>query len=230
MKLSNKVVIITGASRGFGKSLAAAFAKEGCRVVISSNDKRGLEKAAQDLAVDYKIADVTKPDDLENLGKYVFDKYGVVDIWINNAGVQIAPGLAEEVDLSKLQRLFDINFFGYFYGCQTALRLMKKQRKGTIININSTAGLSGKPSLSAYVSSKFAIKGLTESIRQELTGTELQIYSVHPGGMQTDIYRERYPDDFKDYMPVDMVTEKVIANLKSSDPELDLIIKRPISK
>ncbi len=127
----------------------------------------------------------------------------------------------------NLKNLFEINFFGYFYGCQIALLKMKEQGNGVIININSTAGLDGKSGISAHCSSKFAIKGLTESIRKENQDTDIKILGVFPGGMQTEIYKEKYPADFEDYMKVDYAVEKVMANLKSENPEIDFIIKRP---
>lgn len=226
MDLNNKVIVITGASKGFGKSLATLFKNENCQIVISSDNKENLEKVKNEISVDSFLADVTKPDDLMSLGKYTNEKYGRIDIWINNAGIQIAPSLIEDVDLAKLKRLFDINFFAYFYGCQTALKYMKAQGSGLIININSTAGLDGKPMISAYSSSKFAIKGLTESIRKEVTDN-IDVYAVYPGGMQTEIYQEKYPVDIKEYMLVDDVAQKVIANLKSENPNIDLVIKRP---
>jgi len=228
MNLKDKVVVITGGSKGFGKSLATFLKKENCQIIISSDNKEDLEKTKQEISVDSFLADVAKSEDLTNLGKYVFEKYGRIDIWINNAGIQIAPSLIEEVDIVKLKRLFDINFFGYFYGCQVALRYMKQQGDGLIININSTAGLDGKPMIGAYSSSKFAIKGLTESIRKEID-SDISIYAVYPGGMQTEIYKEKYPEDIKDYMLVDDVVQKVVENLKSDNPNPDLIIKRPIS-
>ena len=227
MDLTNQKVVITGGSRGFGKSLAKAFIAEGAQVVILSNNKDELEKTVAELSADYFVADVTNYEDLEALGDHVVKKYGKVDIWINNAGIHIAPSSVEEVDRTKLHRLFEINFFGYFYGCQVALRHMKKQGSGLIINVNSTAGLEGKPELSAYCSSKCAVKGLTESIRNEVVGSEIQIYALFPGGMQTDIYHEKYPSDINEYMLVDDVTAKVIANLKSDNPEQDFIMRRP---
>ena len=227
MNLNNKVVVITGASKGLGKSLATFFKKENCQIIISSDNKEDLEKAKKEISVDSFLADVTKSENLMDLGKYTFDKYGHIDIWINNAGIQIIPSLIEDVNIAKLKHLFDINFFGYFYGCQTAIKYMKAQESGLIININSTAGLDGKPMISAYSSSKFAIKGLTESIRKEVTGN-INIYSVYPGGMQTEIYQEKYPDDIKEYMQVDDVVQKVIDNLKKDNPNPDLIIKRPL--
>ena len=227
MNLNNKVVVITGASKGFGKSLAAFLKKENCQIVISSDNSEDLEKAKKEVSTDSFLADVTKPDDLANLGEYVIKKYGRIDIWINNAGIQIAPSLMEDIDIARLRRLFDINFFGYFYGCQIALKHMKAQGRGLIININSTAGLDGKPMISAYSSSKFAIKGLTEAIRKETAG-DIDVYAVYPGGMQTEIYQEKYPDDIEEYMQVDDVVPKVIDNLKSDNPNPDLIIRRQL--
>ena len=227
MTLQDKVIVITGASQGFGKALAKAFKQENAQVVISSHDKENLERTAQELSVEHFLADVTSFDNVKKLGEYVVEKYGKIDFWINNAGIQIAPSFVEDIDIKKLHNLFEINFFGYFYGCQIALSQMKKQKSGVIININSTAGLDGKPEISAYTSSKFAIKGLTESIRREVKDLDIKILGVFPGGMQTDIYKEKYPDDLKDYMEVDTVVEKVISNLKSENPEIDFIIKRP---
>jgi short-subunit dehydrogenase len=104
---------------------------------------------------------------------------------------------------------------------------MKKQESGLIININSTAGLEGKPEISVYSSSKFAIKRLTESISREIKDTKIKIYQVFPCGMKTKIYKNKYPKDWNNYMDVDFVAEKVIDNLKLDNLEENLIIKRP---
>ncbi len=226
MDLKDKIVVITGGSNGFGKALGEGFLFEGSNVVLVSNEAKILKSTAKELTADYVAADATSYDDLKDVSEYVFQKYGKIDFWINNAGIQIAPSVCEEVNIKRLRDLFDINFFGYFYGCQIALRIMKKQGIGTIININSTAGLEGKPGISAYSSSKFAIRGFTESIRKENQNTAIKIFGVFPGEMQTEIYKEKYPEDFKNYMKVEYVVEKVIRNLKSADPEADLIIKR----
>lgn len=228
MDLQGKVVGITGGSQGFGKALAKAFTKAGSKVIISSNDQKSLSITASELNLDSYLCDVAFHEQVQSFGNYITNKYEHIDIWINNAGIQIAPSPIERVNHQKLHKLFDVNFFGYYFGCQIAIDIMKKQNYGTIININSTAGLDGKPELSAYSSSKFAIKGLTESIRKELTNTDIKILRIYPGGMQTDIYKEKYPSDINEYMPVDDVANKVIENLKSDNLELDQIIKRPI--
>lgn len=227
MILKDKIVVITGGSQGFGKALAKFFVAETAKVVISSDNDKLLQETAEELQCDSFKADVTSYLDLQSLAKYVIKKHGRIDVWINNAGIQIAPSLVENIDIKKLHRLFDINFFGYFYGCQIAIEEMKKKDGGIIININSTAGLEGKPDISAYSASKFAIKGLTESIRRELQSSNIKIFGVFPGGMRTDIYKEKYPDNLNEYMDVEQVAEKVVNNLKSDTPEIDLIIKRP---
>ncbi len=226
MDLKEKIVVITGGSEGFGRALAKSFLAEGSRVIISSHEKETLEKTVEELHCDFFLSDVTSQEETRNLAEFVLKKYKSIDIWINNAGIQIAPSTVENVDIKKLQALFEVNFFGYFYGCQVALSHMKKRGEGAIININSTAGLEGKPELSAYVASKFAIRGLTETIRKETAGSEIKIFGVFPGGMKTDIYKEKVPANIDEYMDTESVAEKVIANLKSKTPELDLVIKR----
>ncbi|MES2930530.1 MAG: SDR family oxidoreductase [Patescibacteria group bacterium] len=228
MEIKGTIAVITGGSRGFGKALAEAFKRQGAVVIISSDEQENLKNAAEELGVDLFRADVASYEEVKKLADYAVEKYGKIDVWINNAGIQIAPSPADEVDIQELHRLFNINFFGYFYGCKAALSYFKTHNNGTIININSTAGLDGKPGISAYASSKFAIKGLTESIRKETENTDIKIYGIFPGGMQTDIYKEKQPDDLNDYMKVEYVVEKVIANLKLGNPEIDFIIKRSI--
>ena len=228
MILQNKIIAITGGSKGFGKSLAKAFIEEGAVVIIASSEEKELKSSASELGIDCFKLDVRNPEEIEAFADYIKTKYRRIDFWINNAGIQIAPSLAQDVDINKLHNLYAINFFGSFYGCQTAIRYMKQQESGVIININSTAGLEGKPNISAYSSSKFALKGLTESIRKELENTQIKILAIHPGGMQTEIHQEKYPEDFDEYMSVEYATEKVMANLKSENSELDLVIKRPV--
>ncbi len=227
MELKNKVVVITGSSKGLGRALAEIFIKEGSQVILNSPAKKELEKVSKEIGGTPFTADITDKKEVQKLADFAVKKFSRIDIWINNAGIQIAPSPLEEINVEKAQRLFDINFFGYFYGCQTALRFMKKQKNGTIININSTAGLEGKPQISAYSASKFAIKGLTESVREESKGSEIKILGVFPGGMKTEIYKEKYPVDIDKYMETEYVAQKVIENLKKKKPEEELIIRRP---
>jgi NAD(P)-dependent dehydrogenase (short-subunit alcohol dehydrogenase family) len=227
MHFSEKIIVIIGGSKGFGKALAQAFIQEGAKVTITSTNADELQATAQEIGADHIAADAGSFEETAGVVRQVVEKFGKIDVWVNNAGVQIAPGNTEDVDMDKLRRLFDINFFGYFNGCKAVLPIMKQQHGGVIININSTAALGGKPGLSAYVSSKFAIKGLSETIREEVKGTNMAVYQIFPGGMQTDIYHEKVPADINEYMQVDYAIEKVMANLTSDNPEIDQVIKRP---
>jgi NAD(P)-dependent dehydrogenase (short-subunit alcohol dehydrogenase family) len=227
MNFANEVVVITGGVQGLGRGMAEAFVERGSKVVIADIDETGLHDAASDMNVDTFPCDVASKEDVEALAQHVLKQCGQVDVWVNNAGIQIAPSDVEAVNEQKLRKLFDINFFGYFNGCQSIVPIMREQGRGSIININSTAGLDGKPGLSAYASSKFAVKGLTLSLREELEGSGVQVFGVHPGGIQTDIYKEAYPDDLSEYMTVDYAVERIMANLESGQPVPDLVIRRP---
>jgi NAD(P)-dependent dehydrogenase (short-subunit alcohol dehydrogenase family) len=227
MSFKDKVVVVTGGSRGFGRAMASMFVQSGAKVTITSANEAELKTTAEAIGADYIVADAGSFDDQKMVAEKVLANFNRIDVWVNNAGVQIAPSNIEEVDIAKLRKLFDINFFGYYYGSMIALKIMKKQASGMIVNINSTAGLSGKPGLSAYVSSKFAIKGMSESIREEIKGTDVSLYQIFPGGMKTDIYHEMVPVDIDEYMDVDYAITKVMENFLSIAPEIDLIIKRP---
>lgn len=227
MDFHNQVIVVTGGSKGFGKGLARAFVQHGAKVIITCPNEAELIAAAAQIGAAYFVADASSHTATAALAEHVINQYGKIDVWLNNAGVQIAPTLTEDVDVEKLHRLFDVNFFGYFYGCMVALKVMKGQGHGLIINVNSTAGLSGKPSLSAYVASKFAVKGLSESIRQEINDTGVHLFQIFPGGMQTDIYHEEIPTDIHSYMHIDYAIDKVMTNLKAPAPEPDLVINRP---
>jgi NAD(P)-dependent dehydrogenase (short-subunit alcohol dehydrogenase family) len=227
MNFTDKVVVVTGGSKGLGESLAKAFKDSGAKVIVASIDEATLSETARKLNIDSFPCDVTSFEGVSALVSHAIDKFGRIDMWVNNAGIQTAPSNVEDVDLQKLHKLFDVNFFGYFYGCKAILPIMRKQNNGIIVNINSTAGLDGKPGLSAYVSSKFAVRGLTLTLREELKDTDIQIYGIHPGGMQTEIYKERYPADFDEYMSIDYAIQKMMDNFVASQPELDLVIRRP---
>jgi NAD(P)-dependent dehydrogenase (short-subunit alcohol dehydrogenase family) len=227
MNLVDKVVVITGSSRGLGLGLARKLVEAGSKVMISSKDGDELQSLAVDIGCGYSIGDVRDKKSVNKLYDKAARVFGRVDIWINNAGVQIAPSDVSDIADDRIRYLFDVNFFGYLYGCQVASTHMKKQGSGLIININSTAGLDGKPGLAAYCSSKFAVKGLTQSLRAELVGSGVEVYGIHPGGIRTDIYHEQVPGDINQYMSVDHAADKIVGNLLSDTPEIDQIIRRP---
>jgi len=227
MNLKDKIVVITGGSKGFGKALAGAFLNESSKVIISSNNEKEIESVAKEIGVLGVFADVTKEEDLTTLANEVIKKFGGIDIWINNAGLWMTHSFIEDFDMNKVRKMFDVNVIGTINGSRVALRFMKEKKSGIIMNIISTAALAERPTLSTYCASKWAVNGFTKSIRAEDKEKNILILSVFPGGMKTDIFGEARPDNFDDFMETSYVAEKVIDNLKKEFPEEELIIQRP---
>lgn len=227
MNLKDKIVIITGGSKGFGKALAGAFLNEGSKVIISSNNEKEIESVAKEIDVFGIYADVTKEEELASLSNEVIEKFGTIDIWINNAGIWMPHDFVENFDMDKVRKMFEVNVIGSMNGSRVALRYMKEKKLGTIINIISDSALVERPMSSTYCASKWAVNGFTKSIRAENKDKNVLILSVFPGGMKTDIFGEARPDNFDDFMETSYVAEKVVDNLKKEFPEEELIIQRP---
>jgi uncharacterized protein len=225
MNLKDKVVVITGGSKGFGKALAKAFLSEGSKVVINSRTREELKDVVDNMGVLGICADVTNEDELTYLLEETVKELGSVDIWINNAGMWMGDDFAENFDMDKVKKMFDVNVIGTMNGTRVALRLMKEKNNGVIINILSTAALAGRPTLSTYCSSKWAVNGFTKSVREE--NHDVLIFSVYPGGMKTDLFGDTKPDDWDKFMEPEYVAGKVIDNLKKESPEEELVIQRP---
>lgn len=226
MELKNKVIVITGASSGLGKCLAMAFKKEKSKVIISSNNEQELKQTADELQVDFVKSDVTNEEEVKQLGRKTIEKFGHIDIWINNAGIWIPHAPIEELDMKKVHQMVEVNLFGTIYGSRTALLQMKKQGYGIIINIISTSALEGRPGSAGYCASKYAADGFTKSLRLELKPTNIQVISIYPGGMKTNLFHDQKPPDYENYMEPSWVAERIIENLKKENPEEELIIKK----
>jgi short-subunit dehydrogenase len=221
MELKNKVVIITGGTKGLGKSLAFSFKSKDCNVVVCARKEEDFKDLPEGI-LGIK-ADVTNEEDLDNLLKITLEKFGQVDIWVNNAGLWLQHSFVEDFDINKVKNMFDVNVFGSINGSRVALRYMKKRGIGTILNIISDSALVGRSMSAMYCASKWAVNGFTKSIREE--NKNLSILSVYPGGMKTDIFGENKPKNFDTFMSVEYVSEKIIDNLKKDIPEEELIIQ-----
>lgn len=228
--MKNKVVVITGASRGLGKTLAEACASRGARVVMSARDRIELEKNAEKIGALSVVADVTNEADMKRVVERTIKEFNRIDVWVNNAGVWLPKMPIEEVDMKRAHELFEVNVFGTVYGSRQALGEMKKQGEGMIVNIVSSAALMGRPFLAMYSSSKHAAKGFTDSLREELEGTKIKIIGIYPGGIQTHLFDEAKPADFGEYMTPEFVVEKILENLEKPEPDPELILKRPGQK
>lgn len=226
MDLRHKVVIITGASRGLGKEMAKLFLAQEARVIISARASDELENTRQELGCESFPCDVTKEEQVQALAQYALKKYGSIHIWVNNAGIWLPHTYLENVDTEKIRQMFAVNVFGTIYGCDAALRIMKGQDSGMLVNIVSTSALEGRDKSAAYCASKFAVRGLTDSLQVENAKSNLQIIGVYPCGMQTDLFGEAKPEDYAKFLPVEEVAKKIIANLTKKSPKQNQIFHR----
>jgi short-subunit dehydrogenase len=191
MDFKDKVVIITGASSGIGKACAEEFAKRGANLVLAARQYVTLCEITAGLEKQYGIkamavqADVSKEEDCEHMIKQAVATFGSIDILINNAGLSMRA-LFQDVDLSVLKSLMDVNFWGTVYCSKFALSEILKT-KGSIIGVSSIAGYRGLPGRTGYSASKFAMNGFMESLRTELLKTGVHVMVACPGFTTSNI-------------------------------------------
>ncbi|MEU9919111.1 SDR family oxidoreductase [Streptomyces sp. NPDC051001] len=173
MGLRDHVVVVTGASSGIGRITAEAFARKGCAVVLAARREEALEAAAKECARHRGARTLVVPTDMtdagavEELARRAVAEFGRIDVWVNNAAVN-AFGRFEDVPLEDFRKVLDVNVMGYVYGARSALRVMREQGTGTLINISSIAGAVAQPYSHPYSMSKHAVQGLGSSLRQQL--------------------------------------------------------------
>jgi short-subunit dehydrogenase len=189
--LHNKVVVITGAGSGIGRALAIQAAAQGAHLGLSDRDGDAAEETWK-LCTGNKgrsgfalACDVRQDCDLRKIAEAA-EALGGADVLINNAGVSLSA-FAGETPREDFEALMDINFWGVVRGTEAFLPQLKLQAEAHIVNISSLFGLIGVPSQSAYNASKFAVRGYSESLRQELRKTSVRVSVVHPGGVRTNI-------------------------------------------
>lgn len=182
-----KVVIITGASRGFGELIAKKFQKENFQVIATMRNIDSSPSLKKLENLDIKKLDVTVKSDVKNVVDYTVEKYGRIDILINNAGYG-AFGFLEEASNEEIRNQFNVNYFGLIDCIKGVLPQMRKQKDGVIVNISSIAGRFGLPFTSLYNSSKFAVEGLTECLHYELSLFGIDIKTVAPGSFRTGFH------------------------------------------
>lgn len=189
----NKVAAITGAGSGIGRALAVQLADAGCALALADINADGLAQTAETarakgVAVTTEVLDVAQRDAVYAWAEACNNVHGPANLIFNNAGVALgAPvdGMSE----ADLKWVMDINFWGVVYGTQAFLPQLKASGDGHVINVSSIFGIAGIPSQSAYNASKFAVRGFTEALRQELeiAGEPVSATTVHPGGIKTNI-------------------------------------------
>jgi NAD(P)-dependent dehydrogenase (short-subunit alcohol dehydrogenase family) len=190
-QLENKVAIITGAGSGIGKATAELFAKEGARVVISDISEENGNAAVDEIKKNggeafYVKADSSRPEDNEALVKQTLNKYGALDIAVNNAGIGGPLGATGEYPIDGWKKVIDINLSGVFYGLRYQIPAMLK-KGGSIVNIASILGAAGTKLSPAYVAAKHGVVGLTKAAALEYADKNIRINSVGPGYIKTPL-------------------------------------------
>jgi short-subunit dehydrogenase len=191
--LAGKVAVITGANSGIGRALAELLATEGCHLALADINTDNLESIALDLRqhgarVSCHQLDVADRAAVFAFANTVLVDHGSAQLIINNAGVAVSQTIAE-LSYADFEWLMGINFWGVVHGTKAFLPHLQKNNEGHIVNVSSIFGIIGMPTQGAYNASKFAVRGFTEALRQELSTSKITVSCVHPGGIKTNIAR-----------------------------------------
>jgi len=222
-KLKDKTIIITGPSSGLGKAIALKLAEEGCNLCLISRNKTALTKVMEaviEKGSKCKIfpCDLTISGQIIETLKQIHTKYKNVDVLINNAGIWY-EGPTEKHSKKVLTALYETNVLGLTSITQEVLHNMKENNAGQILNVSSSAGLSPSGNWSIYTGSKYAVRGFTDSLKMELSGTGIKVMGFYPGGMNTELFNTSgFPKSNEPWMmqPED-VAEIITFMLKQPD-------------
>ena len=183
-------VLITGASQGSGRATALRFAREGYDIVLTARGRDRLETVTQEVralgvqALAYPT-DVGDPQQVKRLVETALDRFSRIDVLVNNAGICLT-GKMEQTTLKDWHQLFDTNFFGYVHTIDALLPHFLERGSGAIVNVGSFGGKVPLPNMTAYCASKYAVTGLTETLRLELEPQGITVCAVHPGVINSD--------------------------------------------
>lgn len=221
-RLQNQVALITGGSRGIGHAIAEAYLREGAKVAICGRDPKKLSRAAREwmplgevLPVPCDVSDLSQ---VEGMVRAVMERFGRIDLLINNAGISMTYGRVGEIDPKAWAYVIGVNLIGTFHCCHAVLPIMLNQRRGKIINLKGYGADLPSPRVTAYGATKAAIVAFTRSLAREYKGTGITANILSPGVVKTDLLMSRD------------ATEEGATYLKKFDWVIDLLagpVERP---
>ena len=230
MNYNKKVVVITGASSGIGEQSAEKFAQLHAIVVLVSRNEEKLQQISSRLSkyqttVLAYACDISKKDQVDKMAKFVIEKFGSVDVLVNNAGFGIYDTV-EKIKVEEMESQMGTNFFGMMYCIKAFLPKMLEKRSGHIVNVASVAASIGIPGMASYCASKFAMLGFSESLYHELKGTGVGITVVSPIMVRTNFFDHASFGKMPRYSSTSL-DPKTVANAviqASSSPRLEIVV------
>lgn len=235
--LRGKVAVVTGAANGVGRALTIGLRKKGCRVALVDVDGDGLERLRHDLGqpgdddpVSTHVADVSDRERMRDLADEVVAAHGAMHVLVNNAGVSHEAAFPQ-TSLEDWDHVIGVNLWGVIHGCHFFMRHLAKAERAHIVNVSSLLGIVAMPGQSAYSATKFAVRGLSEALWEELRPTSVGLTVVHPGAVATGILRRARGDDpellqrldrwyERHAIPPERVSERIIRAIEKGTPRL----------
>jgi 3-oxoacyl-[acyl-carrier protein] reductase len=232
MKLDNAKALVTGGSEGIGRAIASALVGKGCQVDITGRNEAALASAAKEIGAHHIAGDVGVEEDAVRTVDEFVQRHGRIDILVNNAGFGIFAPLVE-MKLADLEAVYRTNVFGAFLMAREAAKHFIAQKSGNLINISSTAGTKGAKGGTAYASSKFALRGMTECWRDELRRHDVRVMLVNPSEVQTAFFakvgakQELSPKKLRPQEIADVIVGVLEVDDRGFVPELAVFATNP---
>lgn len=243
LNVEGKVVILTGASSGIGEATAKVLAANGAKVVLAARREERLQHLKASLekqggTVVFKTTDVTSHQEMEELAQFTFDTFGQMDVLINNAGIMPLSFLHEK-KVDEWDRMIDVNMKGVLYGIAAVLPYMRQRKQGHIINVSSVTGHIVRKTWAVYSGTKFAVRAITDALRQEEAENNIRTTIICPGAVSTElvhtISNEEIKKSISDALQISLPAEAIAHSIlyAISQPEhtaVNEIIVRPTNQ
>ena len=227
MNIKNSIAIVTGASSGIGLAVARELSKRGAQVVLAARSAEKLNKLVSEIPNSFAVVtDMTNPEDVQNLISKTKEKYGRIDIVVNNAGQGLLSSI-EATNIDEYKAIMELNVFGVLRAMQEVIPVMRTQGKGLIINVSSMVSKNYYPGLGAYASTKYALNALSLTARAELADDGVVVSVFHPRMTATDFSANAFSDEKVPFVPrpgmaidtPELVAEKVADQIESETAE-----------